>query len=207
MCHWYLGLLLLVDAVEASGRSDLLSYLDAVQDEAVQGAINGFKVGSSSRYIFSDVTNLGGGRTKTVLCPLLALDPYPVHIVAACHLVLKTITKWHGEGKISDEAFAHLLDTILNALEQLPSTSGSVEMARQHIRAVRSSAVDYLPGISTTNADVLTWQDANTESAISSENSWFSNFSTMNDNNMEEYTTLIIAAGQQQMFGMSCPAL
>lgn len=202
MCHWYLGLLLLVDTVEASGRSDLLSYLAVVQDEAVQGAINGFKVGSSSRYIFSDVTNLAGDRTKTVLCPLLALDPYPVHVVAACHLVLKTIMKWHGEGKISGEAFSHLLDIILNALDQLPSTSGSVEMARQHVRGVRSSAVDYLPDVSTTIAGGQTQQDANGESEISSEDYLFTNFSSMNDNNMKEYIALLTATSQQQLFGI-----
>ncbi|KNG81079.1 hypothetical protein ANOM_011046 [Aspergillus nomiae NRRL 13137] len=194
MCHWYLGVLLLVDAIEASERPDLLSQLNLARDDAVQGAINGFKIGSTSRYVFSDVISLAGRQTRKAQCPLLAIDPYPVHTIASSHLVLRIITKDHEDGKITVEAFETLLEIISNALEHLPGTSHSVEVARQHVRSVQLSLGNQISAIPNTNTDDQDWQDANPGPTLLFSNSMSDNLSIVSDGQMEEYITLLYTA-------------
>ncbi|KAJ5113806.1 hypothetical protein N7456_002340 [Penicillium angulare] len=183
MCHWYLAVLILVDALEASERPDLLSYVKVARDEAVQGIINGFKIGSNSRYILSDVIPLSGGQAKTVQCPLLAIDPYPVHVIASGRLVLKIITQEYTDGKVSVEAFENLLEIISSALEHLPATSQSVGVARQHVRAVQLSLGGQIISHHNSTIDGHARQDANTGPNLLAD--------FISDHHMEEYVTLL----------------
>ncbi|KAJ5634791.1 hypothetical protein N7528_002633 [Penicillium herquei] len=190
MCHWYLAVLILVDALEASERPDLLSYVKVARDEAVQGIINGFKVGSTSHYILSDVIPLAGGQTRTVQCPLLAIDPYPVHVIASSRLVLKIIAQEHADGKISIEAFQNLLEIISSSLEHLPATSQSVGMARQHVRAVQLSLGGRILASSNVGTDDQARQDAHSDRDLLVD-SMSDNHYAGNDRRMEEYVTLL----------------
>ncbi|KAJ5727655.1 hypothetical protein N7493_005475 [Penicillium malachiteum] len=190
MCHWYLAVLILVDALEAYERPDLLSYVKVARDEAVQGISNGFKLGSTTHYILSDVIPLAGGPTRMVQCPLLAIDPYPVYVIASNRLVLKSIAKEHADGEISIEAFQTLLEIISNSLEHLPATSQSIGMARQHVRAVQLSLRGLILVNQNNDTDDRARQDPHSGRYLLAD-SMSDNHYVENDRRIEEYVALL----------------
>lgn len=142
--HYYLGILMLVDAVEAACRSDLLSQLTEIQLDAEHGSFNVLKFGLESTYnIYGPQEEIGPAseldrntyfpRRPITTTSFVAMDPYPHHVVACIQLMNRFISRKYRQGNIKYEAYAHLSSTLLKALEQLPQGSKSVRSAHESL--------------------------------------------------------------------------
>ncbi len=141
MLHYYLGILILVDAMEAAERTDLLSQFSETRLEAEHELFNTMKFGLESQYSIHATHRPAGAAmnvqsptsTQTITASFIAIDPYPHHLVAAAQLMNKVVSREYSQGKIKMEAYKYLNGTLLECLKQLPQTSKSVQAARQHL--------------------------------------------------------------------------
>ncbi|KAI1620301.1 hypothetical protein EDD37DRAFT_173848 [Exophiala viscosa] len=134
--HYHLGILILVDAVEAAERVDLLSQLTEKRLDAEGEAVNAVKFGLENTLTISSKNGLAAdSHEQSITVSFVQIDPYPHHMVAGVQLMNKAITRQYRQGKIKIEAYKHLQLTLLRALEQLPQTSKSVQEARQNLHA------------------------------------------------------------------------
>ncbi|KAJ9645443.1 hypothetical protein H2204_001022 [Knufia peltigerae] len=135
MLHYHLGILMLVDNVEAAERDDLLLLLKEKRLFAEQEIVNALKFGLENTLTIGapadDSESTEGPCTFTA--SFVQLDPYPHHVVAAVQLMNKVISRERRHGKMKLEAYNYLKSTLLKALDQLPQTSRSVQEARQYI--------------------------------------------------------------------------
>ncbi|KIW19085.1 hypothetical protein PV08_03377 [Exophiala spinifera] len=135
MLHYHLGILMLVDTVEAAERDDLLVLLKDKRLDAEQEVVNALKFGLESTLTIrapADDTEYSE-RPRTITASFIQLDPYPHHIVAAVQLMNKVISREFRHGKIKLEIYKYLGSTLSKALNQLPQTSRSVQEARQYL--------------------------------------------------------------------------
>lgn len=149
MLHVYLGVLILVDALEAAERTDLLSQLAETRSEAEHEVLNALTFGLKSHYIIEEYdrssgsTNptsnnfqgTGSGTGMSITASFVALDPYPHHVVAAIQLMNKVVGREWRQGNIKLEAYKYLKSTLLKILEELPQSSKSVQAARKHLHS------------------------------------------------------------------------
>jgi hypothetical protein len=147
MLHYHLGILMLVDAVEAAERSDLLSQLTETRMDAEREVVNTLKFGLDSTYTIyyggSGGAQMADSPTtdsqnsladQSIKASFVQIDPYPHHMVAGIQLMNKVISREFRQGKIKVEAYRYLKSTLLKALEQLPQTSKSVQEALQYLQ-------------------------------------------------------------------------
>ncbi|RDW92646.1 hypothetical protein BP5796_02040 [Coleophoma crateriformis] len=66
---------------------------------------------------------------KPITVSLVAIDPYPHHVVASVRLMAKAINRKYQAGNIKPEAYSYLSSTLGKALEQLPRRSKTVQSA------------------------------------------------------------------------------
>lgn len=66
--------------------------------------------------------------------PLVAIDPYPHHVVAGVQLLWKGIDREHEAGKMDQSTCENLQSILLQTLELLPQTSKSVKKATEQAR-------------------------------------------------------------------------
>ncbi|OJD12966.1 hypothetical protein AJ78_06514 [Emergomyces pasteurianus Ep9510] len=134
MLHYHLSILLLINTIETTDRLDLLvnleeAYADAenvIINTLVFGLHNTITVGIKMQSCSSDPVGL----TETsVTVPLISLDPYQHHIVAAVQLVQKAVDRDLAFRKITDTAHASLRLVLEKTLVHLPQSSKSVKAA------------------------------------------------------------------------------
>lgn len=135
MLHYHLGILMLVDTVEAAERDDLLVLLKDKRLNAEQEVVNALKFGLETTLTIRAPADdpEPSERLRTITASLVQLDPYPHHVVAAVQLMNKVISREYRHGKIKLETYKYLKSTLMKALAQLPQTSRSVQEARQYI--------------------------------------------------------------------------
>lgn len=142
--HYWLGILIAVDALEAGSRSDLLSQFTSTKLQADQEAFNVLKFGLESKYTIdslrldSDHTPESDPTTsvprRPIVTSFVAIDPYPHYVVALVRLIDKTIGQKYRQGSIKHEVYTYLSSTLLKALEHLPQTSRAVRSARKTLQ-------------------------------------------------------------------------
>ncbi|OCL11214.1 hypothetical protein AOQ84DRAFT_437850 [Glonium stellatum] len=140
MLHYHMGILILVDAIEAAGCTDLLSKLEKTRRESEHGVINTLKFGLEAKCLIRGAKRTVNAVTQTNQVPtskdttsFLAIDPYPHHVVAAAQLVSKAIMREYTAGRIGVDAFINLRETLVSALQHLPDCSKSVQTAREQL--------------------------------------------------------------------------
>lgn len=147
MLHYHLGVLMLVDAVEAAERTDLLSQLTEKRLDAEREVFNAIKFGLESTLTIypwprgdaQSVSELDTPSSdQSISATFVQIDPYPHHMVAGVQLMNKVVGREFRQGKIKVEAYRYLKSTLLKTLEQLPATSKSVQAARQQLHASMS---------------------------------------------------------------------
>ena len=156
---YYLGFLILIDALEAANRPDLLHGLAQMSLEAEHECFNVLNFGLESTYTIDpglsqhqsqrDSATVGASSVSTgeaeaeaeaefptqpVTVSLVAIDPYPHHVVAAVRLMNKTFLRQYYDGTIKREAYLHLSSTLLKALDQLPQNTKAVYSAKENLR-------------------------------------------------------------------------
>lgn len=135
--HYNLGILLVVDAIEATERYDLLPRLSAARAEAEISVLNVLKFGIENTYTITlrsgaSPSSIGLDEGRVVV-PLLAIDPYPHHVVAAVQLMRKAVDRDLATDRINGDTHANLTLILRRALELLPSSSKSVVSARRQV--------------------------------------------------------------------------
>lgn len=150
---YYLGILILIDALEAANRPDLLHGLAQMSLDAEHECFNVLHFGLESTYTIdpdqgpgqnqrdsnAGACSASGGAgvefpTRPVTVPLVAIDPYPHHVVAAVRLMNKTFLRQYYDGTIKREAYLHLSSKLLKALDRLPQNTKAVHSAQENLR-------------------------------------------------------------------------
>ncbi|PNP43644.1 hypothetical protein TGAMA5MH_04616 [Trichoderma gamsii] len=143
MLHSHLSILMVLDTIEVADRYDLLADLKDASVEAENTVMNALAFGLHNtmtlrRSIDSPSPGLSHERTArnmTFTVPLLAIDPYPHHIVASVQLMRKAIDRDYKNKKITQDLYDSLNSTLESALKHLPQSSKSIQAARQKFSA------------------------------------------------------------------------
>ncbi|EHK25889.1 uncharacterized protein TRIVIDRAFT_189580 [Trichoderma virens Gv29-8] len=137
MLHYHLSILMVLDTIEVVERYDLLVDLKDASIEAENTVMNALAFGLHNnitlrRAIDSLPPGLprGSGTTRTFTVPLVAIDPYPHHVVACVQLMRKAIGRDYRNKNITQESYDSLNSTLEYALRHLPQSSKSVQAAR-----------------------------------------------------------------------------
>ncbi|KIW22911.1 uncharacterized protein PV07_11159 [Cladophialophora immunda] len=137
MLHYNLSILMVTDIATATMREDLLSLFSAKKVDAETWVMNCLVFGLNNRYTLklqpgpavSD-PDIAPNQSTSLTVPLIAIDPYPHHVVAAVKLMQQAIDRDFGADKISTDAYNNLRSTLKHTLEQLPQVSKSVQTTR-----------------------------------------------------------------------------
>lgn len=130
---------MVLDTIEVVDRHDLLADLKDASVEAENTVINTLAFGlhntiTLKRAINSPSSSLpwGSGTTRsmTFTVPIVAIDPYPHHVVACVQLMRKAIDRDYRNKKITQESYDSLHSTLESVLKYLPQSSKSVQAAR-----------------------------------------------------------------------------
>jgi hypothetical protein len=119
----------MIDAVEIARRTDILEQLSITKSEVEGSALNCLIFGLNNQ--FSAPKPGESTRNNFITVPLVAIDPYPHHVVAAVQLLWKGIERDYEASSLDRGAFEHLQSILLQTLELLPQTSKSVRNARE----------------------------------------------------------------------------
>ena len=137
---YYLGILILVDALEAAKRPDLLQQLSETSLGAEHECFNVLKFGLESTYtiatnqVESSQAFNSSLSTSSLMISFVAIDPYPHHVIAAIRLMNKAFLQQCVQGTIEDEAYVQVASTLCKALDQLPQNSKAVQSARDNMQ-------------------------------------------------------------------------
>lgn len=141
---YYLGVLIMLDILEAAGRQDLLKQVEEIRMEVEHESFNILKFGMESTYtIYGPGDGLGSsmapagvldGSPPGITASLIAVDPCPHHVVDYVALMHTALVDKYRRGKMKYEAYSYLAGTLGKALDQLPKHSKSVDVARQNHR-------------------------------------------------------------------------
>lgn len=126
--HYHLAILIGVDMLSATERHDLSSQFSPQRIEAESGVLNCLVFGLNNKYTVSN-----GEHSATV--PIMAIDPYAHHIVAATKLMQQAIDRDYAAAKISVDAYNDLVSTLTQTLQHLPPSSKSVQAARSKVQS------------------------------------------------------------------------
>lgn len=148
MLHYHLSILIMIDAIEIARRTDILEQLSITKSDVEGNIINCLVFGLSNQV--SLPRPQGATKNNFVQVPLVAIDPYPHHVVAAVQLLWSGMERDYKSGTLEQGTFEHLQSILLQTLELLPQTSKSVRSAKE--KAQISSAryrdsLDLRPGI------------------------------------------------------------
>lgn len=143
-----MGLLILVDTIESSGRIDLLSELTQTRYDAEQTAMNALKLGLENEFTFSckhagdnsSTTNIDNASARPP-ASFITVDPYPFHVITTVRLIVKAITRDYSAQKISSETFKDLMLRLLGVVHALPSCSKQVQDIREHLQLLYKQLV------------------------------------------------------------------
>ncbi|KIW87793.1 uncharacterized protein Z519_11767 [Cladophialophora bantiana CBS 173.52] len=145
MLHYNLAILMVTDIATATLREDLLSLFSAKRVDAETWVMNCLVFGLNNKYTLklqpepalSD-PEIAPSQSASLTVPLIAIDPYPHHVVAAVKLMQHAIDRDFGADKISADAYNNLRSTLKQTLEQLPQVSKSVQTTRAEFERAES---------------------------------------------------------------------
>ena len=132
MLHYHLSILLFVDVIEATDRHDLLVPLAEVIAGTEATVLNTLVFGLHNSFTLAmkPDTVIGPDSTESMVkVSLIAIDPYPHHVVAAIRLIRKGIDRDFYQSKISLDAYDSLQSTLKTTVDHLPQSSKSVQAA------------------------------------------------------------------------------
>lgn len=128
MLHHNLAILITTDAVEAASRTDILDKMRITRSDAEGSLLNALEFGLNTRF---PIPKRHHGKEGTISVPLVAIDPYPHHVVAGVQLLWKGIERDHGDNLLDRTSCLQLESILLRTLELLPQTSKSVQKATE----------------------------------------------------------------------------
>lgn len=144
--QYYLGLLLLANAVETANRSDLLSQMTETILDAEHGVFSVLKFGMENTYTIpgpgpgTDMDSRSRLDATSILpdepitASFVAIDPHSNRVVDSVLLMSKVVSRKYRQGEIKHGAYSHLSSILLKALGQLPPSSKHVQAARETLQ-------------------------------------------------------------------------
>jgi hypothetical protein len=140
--HYNLAILMVTDIATATLREDLVSLFAAKRVDAETWVMNCLAFGLSNKYTLTlQQSSIPAGigsripQPTSISVPLVAIDPYAHHVVAAVKLMQLAIDRDFTSDKISADAYSNLRSTLKQTLGQLPQISKSVQSARAEFEA------------------------------------------------------------------------
>lgn len=135
--HYHLSILIMIDAIEIAGRTDILEKLSVIRSETEGSVMNCLVFGLNNYFSIPrrgkeppPGTDSGDMQENSITVPLIAIDPYPHHVVAGVQLLWKAMERDYETGK-DQGTFENLQSILLRTLELLPQTSKSVRNAKE----------------------------------------------------------------------------
>ncbi|KAF2122629.1 hypothetical protein BDV96DRAFT_3437 [Lophiotrema nucula] len=143
--HYHLGILVLVEALEAAQRIDLLPDISEQAQDSEQESFNVLKFGLDNAYTLygpgqgppATSPNLGNAvdpSRQQFAISLVSIDPNPRYVADAVLLMDKTVGRQYKEGNIKVETYSYLASILRSALETLPQSSKYVQAARHRLK-------------------------------------------------------------------------
>ncbi|KIW72042.1 hypothetical protein, variant [Phialophora macrospora] len=134
MLHYNLAILMVTDIATATLREDLLSLFSTKRVDAETWVMNCLAFGLNNKYTLKLHRSPDAAHPPTpsqqatsITVPLVAIDPYPHHVVAAVKLMQHAIDRDFAAEKISTDAYSNLHSTLKQTLSHLPRVSKSVQ--------------------------------------------------------------------------------
>lgn len=135
MVHHNLAILITIDAVEVASRTDILDKMRITRSDAEGSFLNTLEFGLNNLFT---IPKRHDGQDTGRSVPLVAIDPYPHHVVAGVQLLWKGVERDHDESHLDREGCRQLQIILLRTLELLPQTSKSVQKATEQARLALS---------------------------------------------------------------------
>ncbi|KAJ9606409.1 hypothetical protein H2200_009370 [Cladophialophora chaetospira] len=133
LLHYNLAILMVTDIATATMREDLLALFSPKRVDAETWVMNCLAFGLNNKYTTKLQRDPNSTDLQTrpqqltsITVPLVAIDPYPHHVVAAVKLMQNAIDRDFAAEKISADAYSNLRSTLKQTLSQLPQVSKSV---------------------------------------------------------------------------------
>lgn len=167
MVHHNLCILIMIDAVEIASRQDILDKMTTTRSEAEGSLLNCLQFGLSN-YFKIPTRRDSDNNNSPVSFPLVAIDPYPHHVVAGVQLLWKGIERDLSDGKLDQTPFENLQSILLRTLELLPQASKSVREATEQARLASTPIGPRSTSIYRTslNLNVSNWRATPEESVL-----------------------------------------
>ncbi|KAJ5160365.1 uncharacterized protein N7482_007369 [Penicillium canariense] len=125
MVHHHLCILIMIDAIEIASREDILEKMSVTKSDAQGSLLNCLQFGLSNQYTIPTRQGLDSDSSDGSF-PLVAIDPYPHHVLAGVQLLWKGIERDYDDGQMDQTTCENLQSILLQTLELLPQTSKSV---------------------------------------------------------------------------------
>jgi hypothetical protein len=122
----------MIDAIETARRADILDQLIITRSEVEGSTMNCLMFGLSNHFTIPQ--RKGETEDTFVTVPLVAIDPYPHHVVAAVRLLWLGMERDYETGKLDFGTLENLQSILLQTLDLLPQTSKSVRNAKEQAR-------------------------------------------------------------------------
>lgn len=123
MVHHHLSILIMIDAIEIASREDILEKMSVTKSDAQGSLLNCLQFGLSNHFT---IPTRQGSDSSTGSFPLVAIDPYPHHLLAGVQLLWKGIERDFDDGHMDQTTCENLQSILIQTLELLPQTSKSV---------------------------------------------------------------------------------
>jgi hypothetical protein len=138
--QYHLGILIIVDALEAAGRSDLLADFAETRCDAEHESFNTLKLGIESKFTIHELGYIPTTVSRSdrldhsITASFISIDPYPHHVIDSVILMGNFIIDKYCKGKMTDETYSYLSSTLLTSLQQLPQSSKSVQASQKTLQ-------------------------------------------------------------------------
>ncbi|KAJ5489289.1 hypothetical protein N7539_004179 [Penicillium diatomitis] len=131
MVHHHLSILIMIDAIEIASREDILEKMSVTKSDAQGSLLNCLQFGLSNYFT---IPTRQGSDNQPGPFPLVAIDPYPHHLLAGVQLLWKGIERDFDDGQMDQTTCENLQSILLQTLELLPQTSKSVRKGTEQAR-------------------------------------------------------------------------
>lgn len=133
----------MLNAIEIADRTDLLGKTTVVKASAEGSLLNVLIFGLNNQFHIPRFNELrepqdeedGEQQGSTRSVPLIAIDPYPHHVVAAVRILWKAVERDLENDCLDEKVAEKTQRVLLDTLTLLPQASKSVNMARQQAAA------------------------------------------------------------------------
>lgn len=127
-----LGVLILLEALEAAARSDLLREVRSMSDHALPASFDVLRFGLENPYSIERPVDESAhvlGSRSTITSTLMAIDPYPQYVVDMVLILHKRLCPGEIQGQNVQNIDPYQMVILSRSLHQLPQSARSVREA------------------------------------------------------------------------------